>query len=233
MDKFRDFGSAVSQARSYAEKGRSQITPMFDKMDRAVPLGAVGRSGSQSASSPTGSAPPPPPSFGSSSTSSSRPPPPPMRSGASSASASRPTPAAPAAAAGAAVGAAAATASVFSAMLHDSAEKEAFFSLLDEYFASRPQFAALFSAEAPAAGAAPSPVAAAAAPLAPAASRPSRSPSGLGTATALYDFEGTQAEDLPFVTGDTITVTEIVSDDWLKGELRGRTGIFPTAYVQR
>lgn len=183
---------------------------MFDKMDRAVPLGAVGRSGSQSASSPTGSAPPPPPSFGSSSTSSSRPPPPPMRSGASSASASRPTPAAPAAAAGAAVGAAAATAataSVFSAMLHDSAEKEAFFSLLDEYFASRPQFAALFSADAPAAAAAPSPIAAA--PLAPAASRPSRSPSGLGTATALYDFEGTQAEDLPFVTGDTITVTEI------------------------
>ncbi|KWU41004.1 hypothetical protein RHOSPDRAFT_4278, partial [Rhodotorula sp. JG-1b] len=55
-------------------------------------------------------------------------------------------------------------------------------------------------------------------------------------ATALYDFEGAQAEDLPFSTGDIITLTEIgsspLSDDWLRGELHGRSGIFPASYVQ-
>ena len=94
-------------------------------------------------------------------------------------------------------------------MLRDSAEKEAFFTLLDEYFAARPEFKALFSSSSS------SP-----APLAPAAERPIPPPpvapapapvasNGLGTATALYDFEGAQAEDLPFSTGDIITLTEI------------------------
>jgi len=56
----------------------------------------------------------------------------------------------------------------------------------------------------------------------------------LGTATALYDFAGEQAEDLPFYAGDFLTITK--EDDgsgWLTGELNGRTGIFPSSYVQR
>eukprot|EP01114_Cavostelium_apophysatum_P008694 TRINITY_DN2140_c0_g1_i1.p1 TRINITY_DN2140_c0_g1~~TRINITY_DN2140_c0_g1_i1.p1 ORF type:complete len:373 (+),score=149.00 TRINITY_DN2140_c0_g1_i1:152-1270(+) len=57
---------------------------------------------------------------------------------------------------------------------------------------------------------------------------------GLGSATALYDFAGEQPGDLPFYTGEVINVT--VEDDgsgWLTGELNGRTGIFPSSYVQR
>lgn len=58
--------------------------------------------------------------------------------------------------------------------------------------------------------------------------------SGRGTAVALYDFAGEQSEDLPFYAGDVIKVLK--EDDgsgWLTGELNGRTGIFPTSYVQR
>jgi len=57
---------------------------------------------------------------------------------------------------------------------------------------------------------------------------------GLGTATALYDFAGEQKEDLPFYAGDVINVTK--EDDgsgWLTGTLNGRSGIFPSSYVQR
>lgn len=96
-------------------------------------------------------------------------------------------------------------------MLTDEQEKLAFFQLLDEYFNSRPQFAGLFEGSPHAAAPAPAPAAARNhAPVAPAASRPvPAAPAGLGTATALYDFEGTQAEDLPFRTGDVISITEI------------------------
>jgi len=55
----------------------------------------------------------------------------------------------------------------------------------------------------------------------------------IGTATALYDFAGEQATDLPFYAGDVITILQ--DDDgsgWLTGELNGRTGIFPSSYVQ-
>jgi len=56
----------------------------------------------------------------------------------------------------------------------------------------------------------------------------------LGTCTALYNFAGEQAEDLPFYAGDIITVLQ--EDDgsgWLHGELNGVRGIFPSSYVQR
>ncbi|KAG0654772.1 hypothetical protein C6P46_001416 [Rhodotorula mucilaginosa] len=226
MDKF---GSAFSQAKSYAEKGRSQITTQFDKIDKAVPIGHAQqrpRAGSSAAPSPSLAA-----SGSVSSPATSRPPPPPIRNASSTAGVTPPvtrtrTPSTtftPSNGGG-----------VFTAMLHDSAEKEAFFTLLDEYFAARPEFKALFpSSSSPQHSA----------PLAPAASRPIPPPpvapapapvsNGLGTATALYDFEGAQGEDLPFSTGDIITITEVVSDDWLRGELHGRSGIFPASYVQR
>jgi len=57
---------------------------------------------------------------------------------------------------------------------------------------------------------------------------------GLGTATALYDFAGEQADDLAFYAGDVITITK--EDDgsgWLSGSLNGVNGIFPSSYVQR
>lgn len=51
---------------------------------------------------------------------------------------------------------------------------------------------------------------------------------------ALYDFAGEQGGDLPFYTGEVIDVTK--DDDgsgWYTGNLNGRSGIFPSSYVQR
>jgi len=53
------------------------------------------------------------------------------------------------------------------------------------------------------------------------------------TCTALYDYPGEQPEDLTFSAGDVINVTK--EDDgsgWIEGEIRGRTGIFPSSYIQ-
>ena len=49
---------------------------------------------------------------------------------------------------------------------------------------------------------------------------------------ALYDFLGETPEDLSFVPGDRIELLEHVGTDWLKGLLRGNTGIFPAAFVE-
>lgn len=52
--------------------------------------------------------------------------------------------------------------------------------------------------------------------------------------TALYDFEGQTAEDLPFREGDRIRVIKKTesTDDWWEGEVNGRKGSFPANYVQ-
>ncbi|KAF8654729.1 hypothetical protein AX16_003385 [Volvariella volvacea WC 439] len=48
---------------------------------------------------------------------------------------------------------------------------------------------------------------------------------------ALYDFAGAP-DELAFKTGDEIVVLNEVLDDWWMGEIGGRTGLFPTAYVE-
>ncbi|BGP45622.1 hypothetical protein JCM10450v2_001452 [Rhodotorula kratochvilovae] len=220
--------SAFKQAKAMADKGHAQISQQFNKVDQRFPIGTQKRTDSSSSvplspglATHTPSAPPPPPP-----TRSSGPPPPPGRARAGSAAST--SFGAPAASAAAGVGAK----GVFSGM--DQREKEAFFALLDEYFSTRPQFAALFQgANAPSSSAAT--FAAAAPPAPPAASRPTPTPpapAAIGTAVALYAFEGAEATDLSFAEGERISVLEVVSDDWLKGELNGRTGMFPSAYVQ-
>ncbi|NXR64610.1 NCF2 factor, partial [Rhadina sibilatrix] len=49
---------------------------------------------------------------------------------------------------------------------------------------------------------------------------------------AQYSYEATQPEDLEFEAGDTILVLSKVNEDWFEGECKGRTGIFPSAFVQ-
>jgi len=49
---------------------------------------------------------------------------------------------------------------------------------------------------------------------------------------ALYDFTGSAADELSFKKGDRIEITEIVSDDWLKGRLGGHQGMFPRTFIQ-
>ncbi|KAI8083046.1 SH3 domain-containing protein [Halteromyces radiatus] len=53
------------------------------------------------------------------------------------------------------------------------------------------------------------------------------------TVEALYDFQGQNAEDLSFHRGDIIQVNEHVNNDWWRGTLNGRTGLFPSSYVQK
>ncbi|KAH8549153.1 hypothetical protein BGW37DRAFT_503770 [Umbelopsis sp. PMI_123] len=53
----------------------------------------------------------------------------------------------------------------------------------------------------------------------------------LATAEALYDYQGQDHEDLSFRKGDIIEVTEFVNDDWWRGKLHGKTGLFPQNHV--
>ncbi|KIY52817.1 hypothetical protein FISHEDRAFT_13445, partial [Fistulina hepatica ATCC 64428] len=49
---------------------------------------------------------------------------------------------------------------------------------------------------------------------------------------ALYPFEATEPGELGFEKGDVIKVVDRGYKDWWRGQLRGRTGIFPVNYVE-
>uniref|UniRef100_A0A9J7YVP9 SH3 domain containing 19 n=1 Tax=Cyprinus carpio carpio TaxID=630221 RepID=A0A9J7YVP9_CYPCA len=51
-------------------------------------------------------------------------------------------------------------------------------------------------------------------------------------AVALYDFTAETEEDLPFQQGDRILVTAHIDDEWLSGQINGREGFFPKAFVE-
>ncbi|XP_027491685.1 SH3 domain-containing protein 19 isoform X1 [Corapipo altera] len=53
-----------------------------------------------------------------------------------------------------------------------------------------------------------------------------------GKARALYDFHGENEDELSFKAGDMITELESVDEDWMSGEIQGRSGIFPKNFVQ-
>ena len=48
---------------------------------------------------------------------------------------------------------------------------------------------------------------------------------------ALHTFEPTEAGELAFDKGDIIKVVDRGYKDWWRGQLKGRTGIFPVNYV--
>ncbi|XP_027756312.1 neutrophil cytosol factor 2 [Empidonax traillii] len=50
---------------------------------------------------------------------------------------------------------------------------------------------------------------------------------------AQYSYEATQPEDLEFQAGDVILVLSKVNEDWLEGQCNGKTGIFPSAFIQQ
>ncbi|VDK73851.1 unnamed protein product [Litomosoides sigmodontis] len=52
-------------------------------------------------------------------------------------------------------------------------------------------------------------------------------------ATALFDFDSNMAGDLKFQVHDEIYVTEKINNDWLRGMIGTRQGIFPANYVQK
>ncbi|KAI5474635.1 hypothetical protein MNV49_002705 [Pseudohyphozyma bogoriensis] len=56
---------------------------------------------------------------------------------------------------------------------------------------------------------------------------------GLGSAQALYDYAGTDANDLGVHENETVTVVEHVSDDWWKcRNAAGEEGLVPANYLQ-
>ncbi|XP_064179806.1 GRB2-related adaptor protein 2-like isoform X2 [Anguilla rostrata] len=48
---------------------------------------------------------------------------------------------------------------------------------------------------------------------------------------ALYDFIAEEADELPFSAGDVIEVLDRSDPSWWRGQLRGRSGLFPCNYV--
>ncbi|XP_023254333.1 neutrophil cytosol factor 2 [Seriola lalandi dorsalis] len=49
---------------------------------------------------------------------------------------------------------------------------------------------------------------------------------------ALHSYESSNPEDLSFHEGDTITLLSRVNQDWLEGQCKGNTGIFPASFVE-
>ena len=54
----------------------------------------------------------------------------------------------------------------------------------------------------------------------------------MSTCHALYAYEPQQEDELQLEPDDVIYVTEKMSDDWWKGEINGKSGIFPATYVE-
>ncbi|KAK2918607.1 hypothetical protein Q8A73_002978 [Channa argus] len=68
-------------------------------------------------------------------------------------------------------------------------------------------------------------------PLPIPAPRQHKSPSTLQV-LALYSFHAEEADELDFDAGDIINVLECSDQSWWKGQLRGKTGLFPTNYTK-
>jgi hypothetical protein len=78
------------------------------------------------------------------------------------------------------------------------------------------------------------PSAMAAPPAAAPAAASVASLSGGETAVALYDFDAGEPDDLGFKVGQVIRLLMCLdSEEWWRGELNGKEGIFPKAYVSK
>ena len=62
----------------------------------------------------------------------------------------------------------------------------------------------------------------------------SHSPKALASASALYEYQPSDAGDLALLPNDRVSITEFMNADWAKGrnERTGMEGIFPRSYVQ-
>ncbi|CAI5756645.1 unnamed protein product [Candida verbasci] len=49
---------------------------------------------------------------------------------------------------------------------------------------------------------------------------------------AIYDYKSDYEDDLPFETGQIITVIEIENEEWYSGEIDGKSGMFPKNFVE-
>ena len=67
----------------------------------------------------------------------------------------------------------------------------------------------------------------------PSSATPSAEVYGVTRVRALHAFEPTESNELAFEKGDIIKVVNREYKAWWRGQLRGRTGIFPVNYVVR
>uniref|UniRef100_A0A3B5LFZ6 SH3 domain-containing protein n=1 Tax=Xiphophorus couchianus TaxID=32473 RepID=A0A3B5LFZ6_9TELE len=49
---------------------------------------------------------------------------------------------------------------------------------------------------------------------------------------ALFDYEGEDDDELTFSQGDVIGLLELVGEEWGRGQIHGRTGIFPLNFME-
>ncbi|KAF2874753.1 hypothetical protein BDV95DRAFT_675048 [Massariosphaeria phaeospora] len=66
----------------------------------------------------------------------------------------------------------------------------------------------------------------------PAAAAPQPSRNADPTATALYDYEAAEENELSFPEGATIIDLEFPDEDWWHGSFNGASGLFPANYVE-
>lgn len=50
--------------------------------------------------------------------------------------------------------------------------------------------------------------------------------------TALFDYEGEEEDELTFSQGDVIALLEVIGQEWGRGQIHGRIGIFPLNFVE-
>ena len=50
---------------------------------------------------------------------------------------------------------------------------------------------------------------------------------------AIADFPGESSEDLSFTEGDMIEITREIDENWIRGRLKNKEGIFPASFVIR
>lgn len=49
---------------------------------------------------------------------------------------------------------------------------------------------------------------------------------------ALFDYEGEEDDELTFSQGDVIALQELVGQEWGRGQIHGRVGIFPFSFTK-
>lgn len=72
------------------------------------------------------------------------------------------------------------------------------------------------------------------APALPPPAYATAAPPTIATASALYEYNPTDAGDLPLLPNDRILVTEYMNTDWAKGrnDRTGAEGIFPRTFIK-
>lgn len=49
---------------------------------------------------------------------------------------------------------------------------------------------------------------------------------------AQFDYEREEEDELTFYEGDVISLTEVIGQEWGRGQIHGRIGIFPLAFTE-